>query len=392
MPPKRTKKDDKPPAPSAWSPNPFSLLDSAPQRLTETPTRPSSPRVSTRPSTPQELHDIVLEIPLELATVQSRLQTFHQWPLAHITPRQLARLGFWHAPSDKDRDSVSCFACDVSVQRWRDVEHTTAELLALHDDHCVWADLLEDMETFPNLSSYEPTGQLPRTSTIETKTEPLSSSSSIQPRHPTTESQEPPQAQEPLQPQVPSTPTPSSRKSYASVLKTPLNPPTRLKAKLTSASQSPGPATREKLQQLQHAVTRLPSARLEAPFRVLLSLLMTYTATFTTSLRYLHQPTLTIPTLPYHNTSWFQQQRTRYQTFCSRPFRPLQDTYRTCRLEDLTVALPIHGKSRDESEGILIQSLARDSGPHQGGLTQAKQTVPDDTEKKTISNVIPAIL
>ncbi|KAL2838686.1 hypothetical protein BJX68DRAFT_248700 [Aspergillus pseudodeflectus] len=245
MPPKRAKKDDKPPAPSVWSPNPFSLLDSAPQRLTETPTRPSSPRVSTRPSTPQELHDIVLEIPLELATVQSRLQTFHQWPLAHITPRQLARLGFWHAPSGKDRDSVSCFACDVSVQRWRDVEHTTAELLALHDDHCVWADLLEDMETFPNLPSYEPTGQLPRTSTIETKTEPLSSSSSIQPRHPTTESQEPPQAQEPLQPQVPSNPTPSSRKSYASILKTPLNPPTRLKAKLTSASQSPGPAAPE---------------------------------------------------------------------------------------------------------------------------------------------------
>ncbi|KAL2782790.1 hypothetical protein BJX66DRAFT_319835 [Aspergillus keveii] len=176
------------------------------------------------------------------------------------------------------------------------------------------------METFPNLSSNEPTGQLPRTSTIEIKTEPLSSSSSIQPRHPTTESQEPPHPQESLQPQVPSTPTPSSRKSYASVLKTPPNPPTRLKAKLTSASQSPGP---------------------------------------------------------------FQRQQTRYQTFCSRPFRPSQDTYRTYRLEDLTVALPIHGKSQDESEGILNhQSLARGSGPQQGGLTQAKQTVPDDTEDK----------
>jgi hypothetical protein len=111
------KKNDKPPAPWVLSPNPFSLLDSAPQPLTETPTRPPSPRVSTRPSTPQELHDIVLEIPSELATVQCRLQTFHRWPLAHITPRQL--VGFWHAPSGKDRDSVSCFACDVSVQRWQ---------------------------------------------------------------------------------------------------------------------------------------------------------------------------------------------------------------------------------------------------------------------------------
>jgi hypothetical protein len=60
MTPKRIKKDDNP---SVLSPNPFSLLDSAPQRLTETPTRPRKPRVLTRPSTPRLLHDIVLEIP-----------------------------------------------------------------------------------------------------------------------------------------------------------------------------------------------------------------------------------------------------------------------------------------------------------------------------------------
>ncbi|KAL6231677.1 hypothetical protein BDW75DRAFT_219522 [Aspergillus navahoensis] len=250
MPPKRTIKEDNHATPSFPRSNPFSILDPAPQSPTEPWTRPPSPRVSTRPPTPQELQDIVLEIPSELATIKSRLQTFQQWPLTQITPRQLARLGFWHAPSSRDDDSVSCFACNVSIQGWRDVQHSTAELLALHDDYCIWADLLEDMEAFPNPPD-ELAGKHTTTSIMATKTSDLIGSPTNQPRLPTTKLQEPPQSQvpsqpqEPSHPQEPSTPASSPRKSYASVLREPPERLPQLATKLNSASRSPRPAAPE---------------------------------------------------------------------------------------------------------------------------------------------------
>lgn len=136
--------------------NPFSILESDPQPAPEPSTRQTTPDPETRSTSQASRHsDNLIRIPAKLSTIQSRVLSFKEWPHTNITPQQLAKFGFYHCPDDEDDDLVACFACGIRHCQWDPKwEHYVGELLSLHEENCMWADLLQEtqsaMESFEN--------------------------------------------------------------------------------------------------------------------------------------------------------------------------------------------------------------------------------------------------
>ena len=57
-----------------------------------------------------------------MVTYQDRYSTFASWPnhlqSAKVNPKELARSGFYHNPSQKDPDRCTCFTCGYSLVQW----------------------------------------------------------------------------------------------------------------------------------------------------------------------------------------------------------------------------------------------------------------------------------
>ncbi|PVD31155.1 hypothetical protein C0Q70_10433 [Pomacea canaliculata] len=71
-----------------------------------------------------------------MAAFQARLNTFTRWPLLRPTPRELARAGLYHSPSDDQSvDSVKCFWCGERLHRWRPSDDALVEHARL-SPHC----------------------------------------------------------------------------------------------------------------------------------------------------------------------------------------------------------------------------------------------------------------
>lgn len=48
----------------------------------------------------------------------ARLETFKKWPLERPTPQDLARAGFYFAPSSQSADRVICYVCGKILCGW----------------------------------------------------------------------------------------------------------------------------------------------------------------------------------------------------------------------------------------------------------------------------------
>ena len=236
------KKQNRHTAPSISDPNPFSLLDSVPQSSSEPPTRQTSPEPGTRPSTPHQPSDNFIWISTEFSTTQSRVLTYQEWPHTNISPQKRAKFGFYHLPVEAERDNVRCFACGVHAYRWRSESHSHADmLLSLHEEDCIWAELLRETQSFtdspPSCTessrkrSSTPTDALTSTPTnVELNQAPITES----------------KLQEPLQTQHSSPAAFTPRPTYASVLKTsPKSQPRAEPKSYTPISRSPSPLSLE---------------------------------------------------------------------------------------------------------------------------------------------------
>lgn len=50
---------------------------------------------------------------------ENRLDTFSKWPLDLPKPEDLAAIGFYHDPTDRQLDRVSCWLCSAAVYGWK---------------------------------------------------------------------------------------------------------------------------------------------------------------------------------------------------------------------------------------------------------------------------------
>lgn len=93
---------------------------------------PSNP-VSSRPDL-----DPVRMSPYNYAmrTEEARLQTFQTWPLAFLSPVELAKAGFYYLGS---ADRVACFACGVKLSNWEPRDDALLEHLR-HFPNCPFLD------------------------------------------------------------------------------------------------------------------------------------------------------------------------------------------------------------------------------------------------------------
>lgn len=79
--------------------------------------------------------------------LENRRKTFYSWPHEKPAPDDLANNGFYHDPTDRQTDRVSCHLCGVAVYDWQ----KTDSILERHREaycDCGYVSLLSNLE-FP---------------------------------------------------------------------------------------------------------------------------------------------------------------------------------------------------------------------------------------------------
>jgi hypothetical protein len=153
------------------------------------------------------------------STNSSRVHSYREWPHSNLLPEQLARLGFYHRPRDETPDNVCCFICRTETSDWDPVgPYTTQKLPGCHDNDCLWADMLRDVQPCSTNASPKPlpvTNAPPPATNLRSDTDkPVD----IQPEL-TTPLHSPPTSSNDIV---------TARPTYASVLKTPPKPQPQL--------------------------------------------------------------------------------------------------------------------------------------------------------------------
>jgi hypothetical protein len=197
--------------------NRFSILDalSTSSPPPDPPTPQPQPKPNLKPPSQQPTIDKIIHISTIFSTASSRVLSYQAWPHTNPLPQQLARLGFYHRPRDETPDNVCCFICGKETSDWEPVgPYTTSKLLGYHDYDCLWADMLRDVQLCLESASLK---SQPVTNTPS----PATNLSPLTDKPVDTQ----PEPAIPLP--SPSTSTDdivTARPTYASVLKTPLNP------------------------------------------------------------------------------------------------------------------------------------------------------------------------
>ncbi|PMD65690.1 uncharacterized protein K444DRAFT_608262 [Hyaloscypha bicolor E] len=85
-----------------------------------------------------------VRISAAFSTISSRLDSFG-WPYECFPPKQLAINGFYKSPSDKPNE-VICFSCGAKGYCVGSSNVITdRQLLARHDENCLWADMRREI-------------------------------------------------------------------------------------------------------------------------------------------------------------------------------------------------------------------------------------------------------
>jgi hypothetical protein len=158
-----------PTTPLNFNLNRFSILGALPASLPPPPPEPPTPKSQPqskpelKPSSQRPSIDKIIRIPTTFSTTSSRVHSYQEWPHTNLLPQLLARLGFYHRPRDEKPDNVCCFICRTETSDWDPVgPYTTEKLLAYHDNDCLWAGMLRDVQ--PCLENASPKA-LPVTNT-----------------------------------------------------------------------------------------------------------------------------------------------------------------------------------------------------------------------------------
>jgi hypothetical protein len=88
-----------------------------------------------------------VRIRADFVTLQSRLESFRDWPHATLPPLELALAGFYHDSIEGDSTTISCFSCGVVWPRATPSgQYSKKEMrtiyLDYHVDNCLWAEML----------------------------------------------------------------------------------------------------------------------------------------------------------------------------------------------------------------------------------------------------------
>ncbi|KEF51055.1 uncharacterized protein A1O9_12905 [Exophiala aquamarina CBS 119918] len=147
--------------------NRFSILGALPAAspLPEPPAPQSQPqsKPELKPSSQRPSIDKIIRISPTFSTTSSRVLSYQEWSHTNLLPEQLARLGFYRRPRDETPDNVCCFICGKETSDWDSEElYTTQKLLGYHDNECLWADMLRDLQPCLENASPKP---LPVTNT-----------------------------------------------------------------------------------------------------------------------------------------------------------------------------------------------------------------------------------
>jgi len=91
-----------------------------------------------------------VKIPDAFFTISSRLDSFGRWPYKCWPPEQLAVHGFYIIPGEEG-DPIACFSCRKQWNcRCSTKQITDRELLRMHNDKCLWADMLREIMAQPS--------------------------------------------------------------------------------------------------------------------------------------------------------------------------------------------------------------------------------------------------
>jgi hypothetical protein len=116
-----------------------------------------------------------VQISAAFSTISSRLDSFG-WPYACFPPEQLAINGFYKSPSDQPNE-VICFSCGAKgycVGSFNVI--TDRQLLARHDENCLWADMRREIMAHSSSVITKPTNHSvvagPQQQQLETESSP----------------------------------------------------------------------------------------------------------------------------------------------------------------------------------------------------------------------------
>lgn len=124
--------------------NPFSVLSATWDSSSTSSDTTPIPQPRFVPSRRSGNSRKLIRVSTTYSTRSARAQSLKQWPLANITPQQVAMLGFYHTPQNGILDKVCCFASEVEVSGFEPT--STEELLLRHKEDCLLELMLRDVE------------------------------------------------------------------------------------------------------------------------------------------------------------------------------------------------------------------------------------------------------
>ena len=86
---------------------------------------------------------------LSFIPISSRRSSYTNWPHQYLSPIKLAVAGFYHLVFDDDYKDFTQYAfCGIQEYSWNDIDYSTKELMAEHDDDCSWLKLKADFHNY----------------------------------------------------------------------------------------------------------------------------------------------------------------------------------------------------------------------------------------------------
>ncbi|XP_074647862.1 baculoviral IAP repeat-containing protein 5-like [Tubulanus polymorphus] len=96
-------------------------------------------------------------IKLGLHSLESRLETFNDWPFASdclCTPEKMAEAGFVHCPSNEEPDLAKCYICLKELDGWEPTDDPWKEHLS-HSAGCLFVQFGKKKHTLAEVIKLE---------------------------------------------------------------------------------------------------------------------------------------------------------------------------------------------------------------------------------------------